>query len=773
MRSFLFSIVALLITLFGLRAQNINLSGVIVNEHNNQALEFVNVVLQTEDSVFIQGISTDDKGKFLLKNINRGNYWLEVSSIGYLTERLYLEGVSSSFDLGNIPLRENVVALDDIEVTASGIVNKADRKIIFPNQQQLAASTNGIGLLQNIMLPKIQVNPMTNSVALIGRGELQLRINGAQVTEKEIVALPPQDIIRIEYIENPGLRYGNAEAVLNYVTRRHETGGSVGIDVLQSPHVMFNNSQVFAKLNHKRSEFGITYSLLARDFHEYWRENEEIFRYEDQPDFIRQEIGMPGDRTLQQHNLSLNYNYTWADNSYLHVNLNYMGDHEPHDDFYSSLHSSYFANSDIQMADQTYKNIQRPSLDIYYFKMLKNKQSLTFNIVGTYNNTRQVRSYREWIGDRTLTDVMSDVNGDKYSIIAEALYEKEFNRGRLNVGLKHTHAFSENQYTGTEQFLTKMKEANSYVFAEFAGKVEKLDYTLGVGVNRFWIKQDGVEDYDTYTFQPRISLKYNFLKNFFVRLNGRLENVAPSLSELSAVSQLIDSLQIRRGNPELSPYKQYQADLEMEYQLKPFTVLGSLRYINAPNAIMESTRREDGMFVRTFDNQDCWQKINASITLRSGLLFKLFQVSLTGGVNSYWSDGLDYSHHYTNWYGDLQLAATYKKWTAMFQWQSNWNHFFGETIYGGENMHALIVMYRHKDFTIGGGVMNPFVDNFKVVNENWNKVASYKRSNYANETSRLFVIRLAWNFNFGRKYKAKSKTLNNQDTDTGILNAGK
>lgn len=772
MRTTIFLIIGLLGGLLKIEAQSLTIRGSIIDEGNNQPLTFANIVLQSEDSVFLQGISTNDKGLFVLKNIQAGNYWLEVSSVGYSTERLDLRGVTSSVNLGNIFLRENVVALKDVEVTASNIVNKADRKIIFPNQQQIAASTNGIGLLQNMMLPKVQVNLMTNSVNLIGQGELQLRINGAQVTEKEIVALQPKDIIRIEYIENPGLRYGNAEAVLNYITRKHETGGSVGLEVMQSPHVLFNNTQASVKLNHKRSEFGVTYSLLARDFQKAWRNNEEIFRYPDQPDLIRQEIGKPGDRTFQIHNLSLNYNYTWADESYLHVNLNYMDDNEPHEDFYSLLHTS-FSNSDIRMADLTYKKIQRPSLDIYYFKKLRNKQSLTFNVVGTYNNTHQLRSYQEWLDDKTLTDVMSDVDGDKYSIIAEAIYEKEFERGRLSIGLKHTQASAENQYAGTEQFLTKMKEADSYAFADFAGKAGKLDYILGVGVNRFWIKQEGFNDYDTYTFRPRISLKYNFLKNFFVRLNGRLENVSPSLSELSAVNQLIDSLQIKRGNPELSPFKQYQADLDMEYQLKPFTVLGSLRYINSPHAIMESTRWEDGMIVRTFDNQDRWQKINASLTLRSGLLFKMLQISLTGGVNSYWSDGLDYFHHYNNWYGNLQAMAMYKNWMAMFQWQSNWNHFWGETIHGGENMHTLMVMYRHKSLMVGAGMINPFVDNFKLVNENWNKIASYKRTNYVNETSRMFVVRLAWNFNFGRTYKAKSKTLNNQDTDTGILNSGK
>ena len=70
------------------------------------------------------------------------------------------------------------------------------------------------------MLPRIQVNPMNNEIGISGGGELQIRINGVKADINEIKALRPADIIRIEYHDNPGLRYGNAEIVLDYIVRR-------------------------------------------------------------------------------------------------------------------------------------------------------------------------------------------------------------------------------------------------------------------------------------------------------------------------------------------------------------------------------------------------------------------------------------------------------------------------------------------------------------------------------------------------------------------------
>ena len=58
-----------------------------------------------------------------------------------------------------------------------------------------------------------------------------LGLTGVEVTQAEIIAIRPTDVIRIEYIDNPGARYGNAGAVLNYIVKRRESGGSISADL--------------------------------------------------------------------------------------------------------------------------------------------------------------------------------------------------------------------------------------------------------------------------------------------------------------------------------------------------------------------------------------------------------------------------------------------------------------------------------------------------------------------------------------------------------------
>ena len=116
-----------------------------------------------------------------------------------------------------------------------------------------------------------------------------------------------------------------------------------------------------------------------------------------------------------------------------------------------------------------------------------------------------------------------------------------------------------------------MKQSETYLYTEFSGRVKKLNYTAGIGVSRSWFKQEGEEDYQYYTFRPKVSLQYNFTDNMYFRVNGSVNNVSPSLSELSAIEQYIDTLQIRRGNPYLKPYKSYDMQANYLYKKGIFT----------------------------------------------------------------------------------------------------------------------------------------------------------------------------------------------------------
>ena len=151
-------------------AQKIEIKGT-VRDASDKSIEYVNVVLQT-----------------IFKNTAAGDYRLVLSSIGYNTEYITLNGVKHHTDLGPIVLDSASIALEGVTITGSSQISRADRKLVFPSERQMKTSTNGVNLLQELMLPRILVNPMNNEIGLSGGGELQLRINGVKAEIDEIKA---------------------------------------------------------------------------------------------------------------------------------------------------------------------------------------------------------------------------------------------------------------------------------------------------------------------------------------------------------------------------------------------------------------------------------------------------------------------------------------------------------------------------------------------------------------------------------------------------------
>lgn len=745
------------------------ITGRIMQEGKESALEFANVTISTDDSVFIAGTISDPKGRFQFKNMPSGNYVVTTSYLGYAPQIIAVNGLARSVDMGDIYLSEENNVLEAVSITASNVTNKADRLIIFVTEQQKANASNGINLLNTLQLPRLTVNPIMNEVALAGEGNVQFCINGVKVENADILAIQPNEVTRIEYLDNPGVRYGDADVVINYLLKRETAGGSVSLDLGNAVTTSFGNDQLAAKFNYKKSEFGLNYSVRYRNPTKVWGDEERTFYFEDGSSLTRFDYGLPGDMSENQHYLNLNYNLFEDGKYYLNATVRYafldedkMG--------YTSRYTSMNA-ADITDVYKGTNSIQHlPSVDLYYMRILKNKQNLMVNVVGTYINSRIDQRYEEKKAEQTIADIVSDVEGDKYSIIGEGIYEKTFeNNNRFTAGFKHTQAFANNDYTGTLHYRTKMDQADSYIYAEYAGKKEKFSYITGVGLSRSWAKQQGEDDYTYYSFRPKLTLQYDFSRSMFIRLKGEAYNTTPSLSNLSAGDQYIDTLQIMRGNPALKPNLNYSLNLLFSWKKGIYGVNFYNAYQYSPDPIMEQIIRENDRFIRTYANHKNLQKLNSELTLSVGPVKNILMVSLTGGINHYISNGNTYRHTYTNIYYRAQVMAMYKKFNIAFQANSAYDRFSGESLNGGENVHLCMINYNAGKFAVGAGVMMPFSDQYKRYGENRNVYSPTEMRMYVNDFSRMVLLKFTWNFNYGRKVKSGDKRLNNEDTDSGIM----
>ena len=207
----------LVLCVLSAQAQNLSVKGR-VTDTSQEAIIAANVSLWATDSTLVTGVTSDAQGKFTLNKIKAGNYRLAITFIGYQSEVILLK-LNNNLDLGDVQLQEDAVSLGEVTVSASNVLQRVDRQIILPTESQLKRSFGAYDLLNNLGIARLQVDNFTNSMSVSGGGAVQTRINGIKVTDKEIAAIRAKDVLRVEFIEDPGKQYGDDElgAVVNII----------------------------------------------------------------------------------------------------------------------------------------------------------------------------------------------------------------------------------------------------------------------------------------------------------------------------------------------------------------------------------------------------------------------------------------------------------------------------------------------------------------------------------------------------------------------------
>ena len=188
----------------------------------------------------------------------------------------------------------NPQLLDEITVTVQPVINKSDRKIIRPGKETVRIAADGIDLLRRLQLPFISVNPMTNAVTASGGGNVVLCINGVEATAAQISATDPKDIVRIEYHDNPGVRYAGAAAVIDYITTRHDDGGFLSFDSFgaYAKGRWATLDHIAGQYNRGRSAWSVNAGYMGQQKDGWLRDYDETWLYPDAT-VTRREHGLP------------------------------------------------------------------------------------------------------------------------------------------------------------------------------------------------------------------------------------------------------------------------------------------------------------------------------------------------------------------------------------------------------------------------------------------------------------------------------------------------
>ena len=223
---------------------------------SGEFLAFVNVaVLDSADSSFVKGGSTNFDGLFEVSEVPAGAYLLRVSAIGY-QNRLIPFNVTNNTALGTLRLKPGATTLSEVKITAEKPLYAMDgEKMVYNVSEDPSIQTGTTeDALQNA--PGVEVD-VEGNITLRGVSSVEIWINDkpSKLTEENLKTylqtLPANALARIETITNPSAKYAtDAEAVINIITSAHIKSNqfvSFGINGSNQPFVSPWVSYMWAK----------------------------------------------------------------------------------------------------------------------------------------------------------------------------------------------------------------------------------------------------------------------------------------------------------------------------------------------------------------------------------------------------------------------------------------------------------------------------------------------------------------------------------------------
>ncbi|MXO04546.1 outer membrane beta-barrel protein [Flavobacterium sp. HBTb2-11-1] len=704
MKLLIISILFLFIPFLGIGQQTV-VSGKVQDGTTKEALPYVTVTIQDNNSKIIMAGVTDDRGLFSLEGILKNTSIISFSLTGYQIQNQTLNSIleKSKIELGTINLITNVVQLKAVEINGkkSNISLKLDKKIFEVGKDVLSQNGSAHDVLNGV--PSVAVSP-SGAISLRGNSNVLVLINGRQsgLTQNNALdQIAADQIEKIEVITNPSSRYDAAGSagIINIILKKNKKSGFSGQVrlVAGSP----NDSRLNPSLNYKSNKINIfsNFSIRSSDYEGLYT-TDQVTNSATTPNYMNRVQNE--DRHDDGKLLYLGADY-------------YINEHQTitaaflknatHDNDKTNLRYNY---------DSDFGNTEPDSLLVRNGKSLEKRayNQFEFNYTHTFKQKEKKWTvdvqYDWWDSDkkwdlstqRLLPDasvypgIRTSSVGNSKDFLAKTDFVQPIDSvSVLEFGLKTEIRTVSSDYLAEEQ------KDNSWViyqnidndlnydesitgaYAQFSDKIKKFTYMLGLRTEftNISIKdaENAYSDKKKYNkLFPTVNLSYKFDAST-LQLNYSKRIRRPYLYDLYPFNEVTDLNAQYIGNPDLNP--SYTDAFEMAFlkTWKTFTLNPSLYYQYEKGYIQDYTYRQDDIFLTT--------PINIDYEMRSGIeLSTLYNplkwLQINAEMNfysfkqkgNYMGENLDYNSN--NFTGRL---STQIKLPAKFSFQGRYN-FRGE-----------------------------------------------------------------------------------------------
>ena len=750
------------------------IKGVILSQSNEPVI-FSSIVISQENLPDKKLTTISDlAGSFYFNHVDTGKYNISVSAIGFQDYRQYFVVKMGVNTLQNIILINDTVSISGVEIKSSRISSYADKKVYTVISEDRKTASNGFDIVK--IIPQIRTDDISNKILAITGGGIKILINGIYADENDLMLLKPEQVYKIEYYNRPGARYltENIAGVVNVITKDKVVGFNGYFSLFNAITTGFGNDVFGFKYTKKNFQISLTYNAEYRENNR--RTIDEKLEYiAGGKSYYKVKEGVSGTNQYSDRTLEISFisNQKRSDLK-LSFNINTF-------DLTQSALQNVIENQNADLRsysrNQKHTYFSKPYLDIYYLRKLKNKNELAFNLVGSSFNSNYSYSIYEYRSNvDTIQYLTSNQISEKTSIISELYYALNINKdSKINLGIKSSNSWMLQKTESIENNLSKAMYFDGFIYSEFLGKISKISYTMGAGLQKCIFKsKSDLENYSINQFRPYLKAIYSITDKqeleFYIQ---RIPSI-PSIGSMSNGIILLDTLLVNTGNPALKPYTTNEFNLAYTHSLNKITLVPSLKFSHARNPVATYFKPFEGFM--SFTQINCKNRTEYNFNflidskpfksnwLRLQAYFSLSQISYSI-ESKIVKKVIPLVVFFTN--------ITYKDFVFSANYQSEMNTLNGQTLTTTSSILYSDVKWKKKNYSIAVGIRYPFYSSY------FQKISLYQEGaaelqsveqiyNFAN----MLIIRFYYSFSIGKQVGI-SKILDNSDEDNGLYNISK
>jgi hypothetical protein len=553
------------------------ISGKVTNKATNTPVLYASIVIKDEGKI-ITGIVADEKGAFLIKNLELKKYTLEVEFIGY-------KKYSTSFELSTakktssieILLEEEATELKSVDIIKehSLIEQKTDRKVINVGKDLLSAGATAAEIMNNI--PSVSVDPQTNAVSLRGNSNVRVFVDGKPTTvdaAQLLQQIPSTSIKQIELITNPSAKYNpeGMSGIINIVLNKNAKigfNGSVnsGVTIGETPKT---NSSFDMNYRNGKVNMYANYGLTTGKHHNYGQV--ETF---DNNGAIEntQKFDFTNDNTAHLAKVGLDFYLNDTNTISIYTTQNIS------DENGKSLVNVDFSDSTKPTINQLLDSKNDNYTQTYNFDYKKKfkKEGHLLEFEGNYSSNDNTEN------SVFNTPKTNDIDNKGENILLNLDYTNPLTETiKLEAGLETRIENTKNNFLVDGAYNSNFNyERNIYsAYTTIAKQWGKWNAQVGARFEKYTAdalfkkinEADGTFNDDLFTVYPSGFLNYapNDNDSFNFSVSKRVDR--PSIDQVNPIREWSTPLIDSEGNPELNP--QFTNSVELNYTRK--TKIGSI-----------------------------------------------------------------------------------------------------------------------------------------------------------------------------------------------------